>query len=450
MFLSLDQVIQAGGFLWIHASDCLIRINPTDLDYMVFDGVASTSSNPPTSDESHIYLTSSTVQKIDFSVLLGSFVSYGYTGDDPVSIPSGAIVGSCDILTNPGGNAYSHSATTDAEYLYINCSTSSYNNGYNSDTDTYVCHLQKIRKSDMVTVGDVPIPMSTDDMVQNSEYLFLGPEISDIGGNGKWGSDWGLFAVKKTTLEIKYLKSLIPGVGSSYQTNACYGVFYFGNKITVQRNYSKDTFVIDLTNIEQWGENFPVGGATDQYFTFQLNGVDLYYPCNELALDTNGWVHTNTWQSNTLILKFTLDTITTAEPDPVIQTTLISSDDADATVQGTILDTGQSEMTSVGFVYGTDPENMNTNVPSTLGTTFQEILLSLTPDVYYIAAWGTNTEGTWYGNIVVFSTYNVLELSHDNDDAVLDYIDKLFGCSIRCVQDAPGVADGGNRNRNRS
>lgn len=438
-----DQIIIAAGFLWVHSGQFLIRLNTTDLDYMIFNGVPSCDHNEPLcTDGTFIYLTAGTAAtKLNISLLTGTFASYSYTGSAPVPIPEAAILGNCNIIQHAPGNVYSHSCSVDSLYLYIQCSTSVYSNGmYNS---LPVCHLQKIRKTDMVTVGDTMIPMSTDDMVQNSDYLFLGPEIFSAGGASAYGNDWGLYAVKKSTLEIKYLKSLKPRNGSSYQTNWAYGVFYFGNKITVQTVNNKETYVIDISDIENWGPSFPIGGATEAIYTNQLNGVNLTVPCNELVLDNAGYVHTNTWEANTMLFKFNLSQITTAVKTPNIATTLISTGSDSATVGGYIIDEGQSPITSGGFKWGTDPEALTNDLPADpFSYDFQEVITGLVPGVYYFAAYGINTEGTFFGNTVIFAIYNAVSLHNNDTIALLEFLDTHFGCSVRCVQDAPGVPTG--------
>lgn len=443
-----DQIIIHKDFIWTHSGEYLVRINPSDLDYMIFSGLpAADHSEPLTSDSDNIYLTSGLyATKLDSSLLIGAFATYGYDGTAAVTVPPAAILETCTFIQNhPTEIVYCHSALVDNLYLYINQSTPEATaTGYDDSLSINMCHVQKIRKTDMTFINDVVTPLSTDDMTQNAEYLFLCPELSAFGAKTyQLGYTWGLFAINKQTFEIKYLKALKPKQKNNGSVNAGYGVFYFNDKIVVQQSYTpRATIVLDISEIESWGDNFPIAGATETIFTFELNGSVLLYACNELNLDNAGYVHTNTWQENTLIFKFPLNILTPATKTPVIQTVLISSGADTATIQGSILDPGQSPITAVGFRYGTDADNLSINVPATLGTTFQEILNTIPPGIYYIQAWGTNTEGTFYGNTVIFSTYNVVTLRHDNDNALLSWINKNYGCSIRCVQDAAGVADG--------
>jgi len=444
-----DQIVVHKGFLWVQSGQYLVRINFSDLDYMIFSGLAVQGHRePPVADSDYIYITAGlAATKIDSSLLIGSFVSYGYDGSSAVAVPPTAILTTCTFIQlHPTELVYCHSAMVDSQYLYsAQTTTASTLSGYDDGLGINMCHVQKIRKSDMVTVNDVVIPRSTDDMVQSSEYIFLAPELPSLGANVlQLGYTWGLFAINKQTFEIKYLKSLTPRQYQNGSLNAAYGVFYFNDKITAQLINSKSTIIIDVSEIEQWGDNYPIGGATDAIYTFQLNGVDLTVPCNELVLDNAGWVHTNTWEDPTMIFKFGLSEITDVDKEPILETILISSDCGGATVIGYyVVDEGESELTAGGFNYGTDPLDLSINVPvDPFSYEFETTLEGLTAGIYYIQAYGVNTEGTFYGNVVMFSTYNVLKLSYDTILAEYDCISKLNGCSIRCVQDAPGEIDG--------
>lgn len=445
-----DQIIQAGGFIWVHSGQFLIRLNATDLDYMVFSGLPEADSGePPCSDLNYIYLTSGlAATKLDLSKLTGSFASYGYDGSAPVSIPANTILGNCNFIQrHPTSTVYVHSSAVDSQFLYVNCSTTTITNGHDNDLNIDVCHFQKIRKSDMVTVGDIWIPLSTDDMVQNSDYMFLAPEISGVGADSVLGSNYGLYAINKNTLQIKYLKGLKPQSADTASTKAAYGVFYFNNKVVVQTITYRRTYVISLANIENWGDAFPIGGATEAIYTYQLNGVALTVPNNELVLDQAGYVHTNTWEANTMLFKFNLSQLTPAVNTPNIQTSLISSNSNSATFGGFIISEGNSPVTSGGFKWGTAPEALTNDLPADpFSYDFQELLSGLSAGVYYFKAYGTNTEGTFYGNTLMFSieaaSYNAVSLHHNDTIALLEFVNTHFGCSIRCVQDAPGVATG--------
>lgn len=448
---SFDQIIQCSGFLWVSISEYLVRINISDLDYMIFDSVPESNySQPLCTDGEFIYICSDlAVYKIDPSYLIGAFIDYGYNGNAPVNIPVSAIGDSCNIIQyHPTEMAYVHSSGVDANYIYLSVTTcdATFYNGYDSGLDLYFLHFQKIDKQTMITVGDVITPKCSDDMVQTGEYVFLNTEIIPgyESSMGTLGITWQLLAINKQTLEIKYLKALHSDYfGSSVALRDGFGVFYFSDKLFVLHANAKTLIVLDTTNINQWGNQFPVGGATNAVYKFQLNGVDFSYPCNELVLDNFGNVHLNTWQASTMIFKLGVSQLTDATKTPTIQTILINSNCNSATIGGYIIDEGESPITLGGFLYSTDPENLNIDIPVDPFTyNFYTVINDLSPGVYYIKAYGTNLEGTWYGNTILFSTYNVLKLFNDTETVEYDCINVLNGCSLRCVQDAPFSEDG--------
>jgi len=449
----LEHIVYCSGFLWAECilnftQSFLVRIDPATSDYMVFwSPEYSNYGQPIGTDGTYIYYTGDEkIYKLDTSVLIGSFASYGYTGTAAVNLPGNAVLGSCDIIQKHETElSYSHSIVIDDQYIYLALTTVdvSNTNGLVDGTGQNLCHFQKIDKSTMETAGDIEIPKCTDDMVQSSEYVFLAPEMATTDVE-LFGGNWGLLAVNKRTLEIKYLKALHSSFDTDNESDrAAFGVHYCDGKLIVQLSNTPVAFVINTSEIESWGENFPVGGATDLYFQVYQDGNPTSGSPNEFLVDNNDMLHVTTWETPATFLKFDFTgTGLTLVKEPIIQTSLVDSDSNSATVNGMIIDEGLSAMTAVGFKYGTDPGNLSNDVPATLGTEFQEVLSGLTPDIYYIKAYGTNTEGTHYGNIVVFSTFNVLTFAYNNATALLAWLNENSGCSVRCVQDAPGVADG--------
>jgi len=169
----------------------------------------------------------------------------------------------------------------------------------------------------MQTVSYIVIPKCTDDIAQNAEFIFLAPEMSNIDPN-IFGSDYGLIAIRKSNLELKFLKALHKDFNTGNEIDRqCYGVFLFNNRIIVQLVNSKKSVIINIDNVEDWGESFPIGGATEAIYKFQKNSIDLTYPPNELVIDNNNWCHISTWNQPGDILKFPLPNITKS---PIIQT----------------------------------------------------------------------------------------------------------------------------------
>lgn len=351
-----DQIVYCSGFLWsLSGNGRLVRINTNDIDYMIFSEIGTTSKNQPIgTDGTNLFITTDTaVYKINTALLIGSFASYSYTGATTVAIPPTAIISNCSIIQiHPTIKTYCHSICSDNNFIYLAMTTTTAPSGYADGIS--ICHLQKIDKSTMITAADVVIPKSTDDMVQNTEWLFLAPELENINPD-IFGSDYGLIAIRKSTLELKYLKALHQEFNTVNELDRqCYGVFYFNNRIIVQLVYSKKSVVLNTDNIENWDSTFPIGGATEAVYSFQKNGVAVANAPNELVIDDNNWVHISTWFGQAEIFKFPLTDII--------------------------------------------------------------------PEIPIV--------------------YNAVSLQNADTIALLQFIDTHFGCSIRCVQDAPGVPTG--------
>jgi hypothetical protein len=368
---NLDQIVFCSGFLWAQTFDPntltgqLIRINPSDLSYMLFIVDAGRNAQPIGTDGINLYVTGpDNIYKLDTSKLIAMPSTYGYYDVVGVALPANTILGTCALiqlhpLWNDAVNGwaykvFSHSVLIDDSFIYVEMTTGGQPNGYDVSLQLYTYHLQKINKNTMVTAGDVVIPKCTDDMAENGSYIFLAPEFQ--ANQIINGSTWGLLAINKNTLEIKYLKALHQIFNSGNALDlAGYGVFFYDNLLAVQLVASKKTVLIDTSTVESWGANFPIGGATAAVYSFQIEGVDLTASPNELILDSYGWVHLNTWEENTKFLKF--------------------------------------------------PKNLL-----------------------------FGGEGPAVNNCII--------LNHDSVAAILSIVDTHFGCSVRCVQDAPGVATG--------
>lgn len=365
IIVDIDQIVECYGFLWmigIYSDAVLIRLNPDDLTYIVFNIATLVApgewiNQPIGTDGDFLYFSGSSYTfKINPSELILENSFYGYDGSTSVNLPPSSILSSClNTQVHPTIKAYCHSILIDSTHIYLAFTSkiySSYYNGYDYDTDNYIFSFQKINKETMSHSGYVVIPRCTDDMVQNAEYIFLSPELNESIYPTQF-DNWGFLAIRKTDLQIKHLNALHSDYyGLNQSIRRTFGSFVFNNLVSVLLVDSKKTVIINLDTIEQWNDNFPIGGATERIYKFQINGVDVALSPNELVLDTTTqWVHINTWGVETQLFKFPLSGI------------------------------------------------IDTN-------------------------------------------YNVLTLSNTNASALLEIINELFGCSIRCVQDAPGEADG--------
>jgi len=353
----LEQIIFCNGFLWVQAqyfNTHIVRIDPETLDYMVFNTPENGDMFQPigTDGVNLFYTGNSNVYKLNAALLVGSFASYGYDGTAPVNLPALSLSGSCPVIQlHPTILCYSHSIAVDENYIYLAVTTSTLINGYDLALNQNICHLQKIDKNTMVTASDVVIPRCTDDMTQNDSFVFLAPELTTTTDT-VFGASWGLLAVRKSNLELKYLKSLHSDFNTENESDRqTFGVQYYGGKIIVQLIQSLKSVVISLAEIETWGESFPIGGATEAIYNFQINGVNVTDPANELAIDNSGFAHITLWGAPSTIIKFSA--------------------------------------TEIGII-----------------------------------------------------AYNAVSLHHNDTIALLEFLDTHYGCSIRCVQDAPGIATG--------
>jgi hypothetical protein len=443
-----DQVVSCSGFLWVASTaGYLVRINPDDLNYIVFNPIAATSGGQPIgTDGTYLYMTADVaVHKLDTTKLISAFSVYGYDGSASVAVPPGTLLASCNVVQRHATiRVDSHSIVVDKDFIFLNCSACILADGFDPGTNATLTHFQKINKATMQTVGDIIIPMCTDDMVMNGEYVFLSPELSTDIATAIYGANFGLIAINKRTLELKYLKALHTDYwGNSEPLRRTYGVFYSNGFLVVQMYSDKKTILIDTSNVELWDDNFPVGGATQAIFLFKENGALLPYPPNEFILDDNNFAHITIFGAPAHILKFPVSSLGGMVKTPNIQTTLISNNITGATLNGYVIAEGQSPITSAGFKYGNDPLNLiNDLAADPLSYDFTELLAGLSPGIYYAKAYGTNTQGTFYGNTVMFTNINAVSLHNNDTIALFEFLDTHFGCSIRCVQDAPGVQTG--------
>jgi len=442
-----DQIVYCQGFLWCQAntSSRLIRINPSDLDYMVFIFSGDTTQFQPIgTDGVALYVTNNShVIKLNTSLLLGSFASYGYDGTAAVALPGGAEIGSCAVQQNhPSIMAYSHSIAIDSANIYIAVTTGLSDTGYDPVLEKYIYHVQKINKSTMSTVWDVTIPRCTDDMVHNDQYLFLAPEFLADTSLDILGASWGLLAIRKSDGLIRYLKALHSDFNTASELDRqCHGVQYFGQYVAVQLVRSKKTVIVDLSQVDSWGTNFPIGGATHKIYLFQINGTPLSATSNELVLDNDGLFHANTWESNTIVYKFSDEDIVLTNI-PTVESILLLSLIESTTIGGHILSTGGEAITETGFDYGDDASTLVNHVELE-GTDLDfSKLLELDPGLYYFRAYASNVNGTGYGSIVPFIVGNTVTLSKDNDDSIISLQPNNSGHSVRCCRPAPGVPDG--------
>ena len=451
----LEAIVYCSGFLWmqsVHTSslyDLLVRVNPITLEYIVFKISENNTDNalnePIGTDGIYLYASCYTsVRKI--TPPLATLAEYGYIqGDAPIALPVNSIVGTCNLLLpHPTAVARVHSIIIDSKHIYLACTatTTAAPNGIFDNIQ--ITHLQKINKLTMLTVGDIPCPKTTDDMTQNEDYIFLAPELIFSITVVALGDEMGLIAIKKSNLAFKYLKALTSSDYGNKQTlRSCFGVQYFGDYMLVQKSNKNEAYVIDTSDIDNWGDNFPIGGASLARLRFTLNGSDfLTIPANELSLGSDGKFHANTWtNADTTVFKFNVDGFVFSYP-PVVQTVLIQSLINSTTIGGEILSPGSSDVTMVGLRYGTVSTNLDQIISFENPSINFQSVLNLTPGIYYFQAYAANSAGTSYGSIVPFVVGNTVILSHDSAGAAASLRNNNCGHAVRFCKPAWGVADG--------
>lgn len=443
---SLEQFVFCAGFLWLTAgggnTGYLIRIDPDTLEYIVFSNSVYSGGIPIAADERYLYVSPYLSEgfihlKIDTALLIDTAANLGFSGV-AITLPSAAIVGQYDSSTQgnckinvdvaPEDKGFVHSALVDDKYLYL----------------TYIWvgtpgpfELHKVEKSTMKAAGFCTIPICTDDAAQDEKYIYLGPEGFTDTTNPLYGSM--LLAVRKEDLKIFNLTDLKPVQFQWEREYGSYGVKIYGNYIVFLSVSYGSVIIIDKRDVENWNFDYPAAGALVEHFDFTINGSGDNILPNEFLLDVNGNAHVTSWETPAArLFKFP----TNLELTPVIQSYLKAPGSDTATLGGFVIAEGKSPVTAVGFKYGTDPENLTNDLQAALAYDFEATLNSLAAGIYYFQAYATNTEGTFYGNTVVFSTYNTISASNDSAAALLAWVAENYGCSIRCVQNAPGIADG--------
>lgn len=451
--LRFEQIVYCSGFLWMQSNniagtpyDLLVRVNPVTLEYVVFkiseNNADNALSEPIGTDGTFLYASCYTsVRKI--TPPLSTLAEYGYIqGDAPIALPVNSIIGTCNLLLpHPTAVARVHSIIIDSNHIYLACTATAAPNGIFDNIQ--ITHLQKINKLTMLTDGDIPCPKTTDDMTQNENYIFLAPELISSAVVAL-GDEMGLIAIKKSNLAFKYLKALTSSdYGATQTLRSCFGVQYFGDYMMVQKNNQNESYIIDTSDIDNWGEDFPVGGATLARLRFTLNGAAfLTPPANELSLGSDGKFHANTWTNvHTTVFKFNVDGFVFSYP-PVVQTVLIQSLINSTTIGGTILSPGSSDVTMVGLRYGTVSTNLDQIISFENPSINFQSVLNLTPGIYYFQAYAANSVGTSYGSIVPFVVGNTVILSHDSAGAAASLRNNNCGHAVRFCKPAWGVADG--------
>lgn len=116
---------------------------------------------------------------------------------------------------------------------------------------------------------------------------------------------------------------------------------------------------------------------------------------------------------------------------PDVETLIISNiSETSAVTGGIVTDDGNAFITDRGFCWDENPQpDISLSTKKSSGRdkgSFESELTNLTPgQTYYVRAYATNSEGTSYGNELVFQTLNSNTLIYVEDGRTVKYGDPL-------------------------
>jgi hypothetical protein len=211
---------------------------------------------------------------------------YLYTGTtylNKISLDTGELILTRAITDDhPEPSVGLHSMVVDGDYIYGSCPSTDPDGGW----------FVKIRKLDLITESYVRIPMCTDDMCQDSEYCYLGVEVSPYV-SGTIGCDMGAYRVKKSDLSTYSVPTF-----ESQAYSLSYASQIFGEYL-IDIKTNNHIYVMSLPNMELLKD-------------FRLVNLDYSSDdINEIIRDEEGYFHFTQWQGNgtapSRIIKVDLD-----------------------------------------------------------------------------------------------------------------------------------------------
>lgn len=341
----LEQVCRVGTYLYALAAtqttnvhQVLVQVDTQDDSWKVFE-MPHMQTVPIIADDEFIYVTDATyVHKYRASDFQNP--TYPKYNTSVITVPLPEAVASFDHLSygwidpiygNSSSKGRVHCGITDDTYLYLGWTTGSTDSPY---------EVQKVRKSDMVGTGWGFIPKATDDMCQTDTHLFFGYEIQNNAPIDTYGYGAGIFAVRKSDLNITMLPKYdqYDVIGTDQTDVTSYGVFVI-NGYLFDLKTNGYLYILDPSNVDNWLITDPVGTDVLHIVGFYRDGTRNkgYNPLNsppsydstpnELLLDTTGTFHTFLYASNSGIQRFTipgydfLETTTTTTTTTVLSTT---------------------------------------------------------------------------------------------------------------------------------
>lgn len=416
----MEQIVEVGGYLYTVAQSdqvtgyILVQFDPINNTSKKFRISSNdiTSRAPLLADDTYLYFVSQRyIKKVLASQFVGDqFSEFNTDADFPLVTEGIYDMQSEGGYIEGGYNAVDtgivHSIVMDSEYIYAAYTTSDISagdtdsSGYLSSLGVSTYEVRKVKISDMSPAGWKKIPKSTDDCTQTDTHLFYGIEVLPNANVNTYGYGWGAYAVRKSDLNVTGLPKL-------HQTDespvyGSYASLIFGDYL-IDCKTNKYVYVIDITDVDNWSVNEPVGKRTLKVYDFEYENTPITNPINELLRNEDGKFYAFTWGDNTLNqLELTgMDFFSV----PTVNTISSVVDNNSVVLTGFILNTGGKSITEKGFKYGTSPDNLiNTVINNDETSEFQSSIYDLKyGTTYYYQSYAINSEGESTSNILSFT-----------------------------------------------
>jgi hypothetical protein len=405
------QVVVCGNYLYVSSNNPdasrsgVAKINPTTLDHTTLDN-RLIQTDGMASDGTYLYTSlGAIVSKVNPNTMSVVNVTIPDTSfNDQVDMGGGVYSSSLFGLHSFGSGQSAHAIIVDSDYIYVNCLVAyilQEGNTNGSQPAYYLTssRIHKIRKSDMSYIGYALVAQVTDDMDQDSQYIYLGHEPL---GTICYGYSWGQSAVRKSDLAVFKLPRL--GIEDTPETTS-YGVLVTqGKLINIKTN--NHLYVIDVTDPSQWTIESEISNFVI-YDYIVGPGISSTWPHNEILVDSNGKFHEFIWTIPSCLKRILIPGISFTSTPVINATTATELATNSAILNGHIVTAGGKNITENGFVIGTTSGIYGAPIPTTLAInddfsySASELLESQT---YYYKAYAINELGTTYSTEMSFKT----------------------------------------------
>lgn len=399
--VTLDSLLFVGGYLWTvghlvnnsgQFTTSLFKIDPaTFTEVGRYSGTGILSETLAT-DGVYIYMMRGSALGRRAISNPGQFVAgaqLANTSSQPVLAPINGL--------QPAGL---HAAVYDNGYLYVNNTSGGQNMAWG--------YLLKVRTSDLRVMAYVEIPVCTDDMHQDADWLYLGVEEANASRNAE-ATGWGALAVRKSDLARRALPRLgasdVVGVNSYASTT-------FGSYL-VDTKTNSHVYVIDKTAPDTWN----VGMSGAQLAAVVLHDATIQLPAgvvttpNEIHVDNDGLIHSFVWNTSenpvnvSSCIRYSIPGINLSVIPSVttLAATNVSRPDNSATLNADLTGSGGSVIAERGFMLGAanPPVTKQPAAGTSLGP-YSLNVTSLPNGVVYFRAYATNGIGDGVGAVMSF------------------------------------------------